>query len=168
MIVKLEPPDLFHLSAALGWLELGLPAEAEAELAKISSENQRYPDVLEIRWALLAQAENWAEALKAAQVLIEVAPKRSSGWLHRAYALRRAPGGGIEKARDALLPAQEKFPHDSTIPYNLSCYACQMNHLDEARDWFHRALKIGGKEKIKNMALADEDLRPLWNEIREI
>jgi tetratricopeptide (TPR) repeat protein len=149
-------------------MELGLPAEAEAELAKISAGNQRYPDVLEIRWLLLAQAERWDEALKAAQALVEVAPKRSSGWLHQAYALRRATGGGIEKAWGALLPAHEKFPREATIAYNLSCYACQMDHLEEARDWFHRALKIGGKDKIKKMALADSDLRPLWDEIRSI
>jgi hypothetical protein len=25
-------------------------------------------------------------------------------------------------------------------PYNLSCYACQMNNLDTSRDWFKRAV----------------------------
>ena len=54
-----------------------------------------------------------------------------------------------------------------TIPFNLSCYACQMQKLEEARVWLRRALKIGDKAKIKEMALDDPDLRPLWEEIRK-
>ena len=91
---------------------------------------------------------------------------RPAGWLHRAYALRRTPDGGLAKAWDALLPAAEKFPKEPTVLYNLSCYACQMQQLDIARRWFKKALKVGGRENVKRMALADGDLQPLWDEIR--
>ena len=53
----LEAPDCHHLRAADGWLELGSPAEAEAELALIAPEHQRHPDVLEMRWVLIEQSE---------------------------------------------------------------------------------------------------------------
>jgi hypothetical protein len=66
-----------------------------------------------------------------------------------------------------LLPAAKKFPDESVIPYNLSCYACQLNQLDIARHWLERAVIAGKKEYIKKMALADDDLKPLWAEIRE-
>lgn len=163
---KLEPPDKFFLSAATGWFELGLPAEAEAELGKISAENQCHPDVLEARWLLLAHSARWDAALEVARTLVKHAPKRSSGWLHQAYALRRASAGGLQQARDALLPAAEKFPREATIPYNLACYACQLKDLGEARLWLQRAFKIGAREKIRALALADDDLKPLWDEIR--
>jgi len=163
---RLEPPDVFFLSAAVGWLELGNATEAEAELAKISTKNQQRPDVLEVRWVLLAESRRWDSALEVAQALLAAAPNRPSGWLHHAYALRRASSGGLRKAREALLPAHEKFPRDATIPYNLSCYACQLDQLDEAREWFRVALKIGDKDKLKHMALGDPDLEPLWEEIR--
>jgi Tfp pilus assembly protein PilF len=88
--------------------------------------------------------------------------------LHRAYALRRAPGGGLPQAWDALLPAAGKFPEEPVAAYNLSCYACQMQQLDRARHWLQRAIKTGGKDAIKKMALADDDLKPLWEEIREL
>ena len=39
--------------------------------------------------------------------------------------------------------------------------------LDEARHWLKRACQAGQKEHIKMMALADDDLRPLWPEIPE-
>src|SRR3954468_21586331 len=127
---KLEPPDTFFFSAAVGWMELGNAAEAEAELTKISAENQNRPDVLEVRWVLHSQANRWDEALEVARALLKVAPNRSSSWLHHAYALRRASTGGLQQAWDALLPAHEKFPREPTIAFNLSCYACQLKQLE--------------------------------------
>jgi predicted Zn-dependent protease len=165
---KLEPPDTHYFSAAIGWFELGNLVEARAELAQISRAQQEHPDVLEVRWAVSAQEKHWDEALRIAQTLLRRAPKRSSGWLHRAYALRRVPEGGIQKAWDALLPAADKFPEEPTIPFNLSCYACQLRQMDAARDWLKRAFAVGGKAKIKQMALADADLEPLWSEIQQL
>ena len=164
---QLEPPDTLFLSAAIGWLELGVPAEADAELSKISAEQQSHPDVLEVRWVTLAETRRWDTALEIARALLRRAPNRSSGWLHHAYSLRRASKNGLQQAWDALLPAYEKFPSEPTIPYNLSCYACQMEHMEEARAWLRRALKIGDKDKIKQMALDDPDLKPLWSEIAQ-
>ena len=107
-------------------------------------------------------------ALEVARMLVKSAPNRCSGWLHHAYSLRRASNDGIKQAWEALLPAYNKFPREATIPYNLSCYACQMQHFDDARTWLRRALKIGGKERIKRLALDDPDLKPLWEEIRNL
>jgi tetratricopeptide (TPR) repeat protein len=164
----IEPPDTHHLSAAVGWLELGNLAEAEADLNRIAPEQQTHPDVLEVRWIILAQKKLWEAALDTARVLVEVAPDRASGWLHQAYALRRAKNRGLQLAWEALLPAYEKFPNEPTIAYNLSCYACQMHQLDEARQWLTRAISVGSKEIIKKMALDDSDLESLWPEIREL
>ena len=165
---KLEPPDTHYFMAAIGWSELGNPAEARAELAQVSPAQQEHPDVLEVRWTIAAEEKHWEEGLQIAQALVRRAPKRSSGWLHQAYALRRVPNGGLQKAWDALLPAFGKFPKEPTIPFNLSCYACQLRQLEVARDWLKRAVAVGGKEKIKQMALKDSDLEPLWDEILQL
>ena len=165
---KLEPPDTHYFFAAIGWLELGNLTEAQAELAQVSPAQQEHPDVLEVRWTIAAEEKHWEEGLQIAQALVRRAPKRSSGWLHQAYALRRVPNGGLQKAWDALLPAFGKFPKEPTIPFNLSCYACQLRQLEVARDWLKRAVAVGGKEKIKQMALKDSDLEPLWDEIRQL
>jgi len=165
---KLEPPDTHFALAATGWLELGNPAEAKAELDQVSPAQQEHPDVLELRWAISAAQQRWDEGLQAAQALLRRAPERSSGWLHQAYALRRVPNGGLQRAWEALLPASAKFPKEAIIPFNLSCYACQMRQLDAARNWLKRAAGIGGKELIKRMALGDPDLQPLWPEIEQL
>ena len=165
---QLEPPNTHLLSAAAGWLGLGNIAEAKAELAQIDAACQEHPDVLELRWEIAASEHDWGHGLEIARKLLQSAPERASGWLHQAYALRRVPDGTVKKAWDALLPAFEKFPEESIISFNLSCYACQLGQLDAARVWFKRALVIGGKQRIKAQALADADLEPLWGEISQL
>jgi tetratricopeptide (TPR) repeat protein len=161
-------PDSNYVLHAIGWLELGNPAEAKAELGHINPELQTHPDVLELRWAICAEQQDWEEGLQVARSLLQQAPERHSAWLHQAYALRRVASGGLDQAWAALLPASEKFPEVEMIAYNLSCYACQMNQLDSARHWFRRAVSLGNKEKIRQRALHDNDLQALWDEIREL
>src|SRR3954469_5695750 len=167
---KLEPPQVHYVSAAIGWLELGNVAEAKTELQRIEPEYLSYPQVLELRWLICAEEQRWQEGLDIARALLQGAPESPAGWLHQAYALRRVPDGTVKQAWTALLPAFDKFPKEPIICYNLSCYACQMQQLEAARVWFKRAIVIGGRkgrEKIKQMALEDSDLEPLWGEIKE-
>jgi predicted Zn-dependent protease len=166
-MLSLEPPDTHHFSAALGWMELGNPAEARLELARLSAASAELPDVLEVRWAVAATDADWTEALAVARKLIRLDPNRCSGWLHQAYALRRVPDGGLQAAWDSLLPIVDQFPNEPTIPYNMACYACQLRQLDAARDWLERAVRAGEKARIKRMALSDHDLEALWPEIQD-
>ena len=166
---QLQPPDSHHLLAAHGWLELNNAAEAGEEIARISPENLEHPNVLEARWAVCAAGERWEAGLEIAETLLRVAPDRASGWLHRAYALRRVKGGGLQRAWDALRPGYDKFPKADMIPYNLACYAAQMGRLDEAWEWLHKAMQAAGDvDVIKSAALADKDLNALWDRIRTL
>jgi tetratricopeptide (TPR) repeat protein len=165
-VKRIEAPDAHHFNAACGWLELGNRAEARAELALISTENQSHPGVLDLNWALFAAEKNWDAAFGFAQQLITTLPDEPAGWLHCAYALRRKTGGGVELARDFLESAAEKFPQEAVIAFNLACYECQLQQLDSARRWFKRACEVGEKKEIRAMALADEDLKALWPEIQ--
>ena len=165
---RLEPPDVHHFQAAQGWLGLGVRADAWAELDAISPPNQRHPAVLDLRWTIHIEAREWDAALIVAGDMLAYAPGRADSWLHHAYALRRATYGGLAQARAALEPAAKKFPNEPVIPYNLSCYACQLQQLDEARTWFQKALQAGKKSELKRMALADPDLEALWGEIRQL
>jgi hypothetical protein len=164
----LDLANIRHLDAAIGWLGLGSVADARAELDCIPPDQQSHPAVLEARWLVCAYEKTWHDALVVADQEIAAAPEAVSGWLHRAYALRRVDGGSLALAWDALFPAAERFPSEPVVAYNLSCYACQMNDLDASRVWLQRAVKSGGKETIKKMALDDDDLKPLWPEIKHL
>ena len=167
-MTDLDFTSAHQLNAVLGWLELGNLQEARIELNRLGVEVQGRPDLLEVRWILDARQEDWSEALKTAERLVEASPENSAGWLHRAYAVRRVPEGGLEKAAALLKPAAEKFPKEPTIAYNLACYACQLGNLDEARTWLQEAVKRGSAKKIRTMGLSDSDLEPLWPEIRKL
>lgn len=165
----IDPPDSHHLRAALGWLELGNHDEAGREISRINPDQLNHPDVLEIRWRICAEGGSWEAGLEVARKLILKAPDRSSGWIHRAYCLRRIPkGGGLKKAWEALHPAYEKFPKEPIIPYNLACYAALFGNLDESVDWLHKAMESAEDTAlIKKMALEDPDLEVLHERIRD-
>jgi hypothetical protein len=158
-------PENFTLTAAIGWLELGNPVEARIEFERLSPEVRKSPDALEVEWVICAREEDWPCGLAAAERLIEAEPDRPAGWLHRSYATRRTPGGGLAKAFEMLLPASARFPGEPLIAYNLACYACQLGRLDDSRRWLRQALSVGGVETFKQLALADADLEPLWAEV---
>jgi tetratricopeptide (TPR) repeat protein len=168
-IKRLEPPDSIHLIAAEGWLGLGNHIEANEELENITPQLRAHPDVLEMRWQIYAEAKKWEACVDIARAITNLAPSLPQGWLHLAYSLRRIKGGGVQAAWEALLPMAEKFPTAWLIPYNLACYAAQMQRLHGARDWLKRAIdiaeKIGRFNEVRLMALDDLDLEQLWQEI---
>ena len=163
---ELTPPDSHYLNGAVGWCELGNFAEARAELHRISALNRDHPQVLAEEWRIYAAEKHWLPALEVARRLIEVAPDIPAGWINQSYSLHELKL--TQEARNQLVPVAEKFPVVSTIPYNLACYACQLGDLTEARQWLAKAIKIGGAEDIKPMALSDPDLKPMWEEIKNL
>jgi hypothetical protein len=144
-------------------MELGTPNEAQRELERISPGMRSHPDVLDTRWSLCAMDRQWEAALALAECLVEKAPGRCSGWIHRSYSLHELKR--TEEARDRLLPATSRFPTVSTIPYNLACYECQLGRLDRARRWLGKAMRLGKREDILAMALQDPDLGALRDEL---
>jgi Flp pilus assembly protein TadD len=169
MVQPLGPPETFYLKAAVGWLELGNAGEAAEELAHIRPEFLEHPGVLEVRWLVCSAGNSWEAGLAIAELQIQTDPDKSNGWVNRAYALRRIRHGSLQRAWDALRPAFEKFPKEPIIPYNLACYAAQFGRLDEAWDWLHRAMEAAGDVKsIKEMALRDRDLEPLWERVKTL
>jgi hypothetical protein len=153
----------------MGWVELGNPREANEELMQIAPGLQVHPDVLEIRWEICALAKEWDACVHIASAIVELAPNRPSGWIGRAYSLRRVEGGGLVAAFMTLLLVADEFPAEPMIPFALSCYTCQMGRLEDARAWLHRAFAVasmmGTKKRLKHMALEEPDLQPLWRKI---
>jgi predicted Zn-dependent protease len=161
----LEPPDIHHLRAAQGWLELGNSEEAASEFRQLSPKAQDEPDALEVRWALAAAARNWDACVATGSALIAAAPDRPSGWIHRSFALHELKR--TREAADLLLPAAERFPAQWLIRYNLACYTCQLGDRAGAWHWLQKALRLGNPLEIRRMALKDPDLSELAGKIRE-
>ena len=168
-MTNLESPDNHFLDAATGWLMLGNAEEARSEFEQLSPKARMHPDALDFQWRWLAHLKRWEEAVDVAQLLIDKCPRRADAWIHRSFALHELRR--TQEAFELLLPAAKSFPKETTIPYNLACYTCQLGDLTAARKWFQRVLTLSktSDEKLHRVhaALEDVDLKPLWPELRE-
>jgi tetratricopeptide (TPR) repeat protein len=163
---SLDAPDTFHLSAAIGWLELGNWNEANEELEKITPDFRAHPDVLAIRLGIYAKAKKWEQCVDIGNALVKAIPNRSFGWLQRSFALHELKR--TQEAAELLIPAAVLFPKEWLIRYNLACYACQLGKRKEAWEWLEFAFDLSDSKAVKLMALNDPDLETLWTEIAEI
>ena len=163
---KLEHFDRIHLNAAEGWLGLGDIVSASNELEEISPEFRVHPAVLLMRCEIYQAAKKWDYVISISETLVQQLPKLSEAWIHRSYALHELKK--TQDAYDQLLPAVEKFKKLWVVPYNLSCYTCQLGRTDEAMAWLEMAIDRAGKKDIRLHALDDPDLEPLWDKIGDI
>ena len=160
----LKPANIHRLRAAEGWLELGNADDARGELAEVSSDQKEHPDVLEMSWSLSAREADWKACVKTAERLVQQAPERAGGWIHRSFALHELEQ--TEAAFDLLIPVREIFSDHWVIPYNLACYLAQLGRIDDAARELFAALKIDATE-VKKAAAGDPDLEPLRKSIDE-
>jgi hypothetical protein len=158
----MSPEANHRIQAAEGWLMLGCPEDALAELREVPTPYCDTPGALDLTWQALAARKQWDDAYAIGLRLVTDFPAEVTSWIHRAYAARRRTGGGLLEAFDLLAPAAEKFSEEPLIPYNLACYLAQLGRDEEAWTWFRTALDRGNAAVLRTMALADEDLRPIW------
>ncbi|HTG45601.1 MAG TPA: tetratricopeptide repeat protein, partial [Verrucomicrobiae bacterium] len=83
----ITPPDSHHLSAAIGWLELGNVKEAHVEWSRIAESYRDHPGVLEVAWQIHAVDKKWSDALEVATQLLHHVPDSPAGWICQSYSL---------------------------------------------------------------------------------
>src|SRR5271165_2321611 len=152
----LEPSDILHVQAAQGWLELGNPIEADAELDKINATQRGHPTVLEVRLSIYMAAKKWEAALDIATAWTKMVPNHLMSWFQKSFCLHELKR--TSEARNNLLAIVDKFPRNALLRYELACYECRLGKLREARDWLERAFELGDPQTLKFMVLEDPDL----------
>ena len=159
--MPLEPTDQRHLAAATGYVELGMPLDAEAELDSIDPDVRHLPEVLAIRMEIYLKQENWERMKGIADRLMRNEPTDPAWVISYAFATRRAES--IQSAKAILLEAIQWHPKEPVIPYNLACYECQLGNLESAKRYLEQAIKMN--PRFRAGALDDPDLEPLWNSL---
>ncbi|MEW6156324.1 MAG: tetratricopeptide repeat protein [Verrucomicrobiota bacterium] len=134
---SLPYPDGWHVKAALGWLMLGNPVEAEMELNRVSPEMAHQPEVQALRCRFFIARKQWQEALHLAVGLLKAAPERIESWVYPAYCLHEL--GRTAEAFRLLKPAARRFPQNHLIPLNLACYCWHLHDFRKASRWLDRA-----------------------------
>ena len=159
--VPLEPEDLRHLTAAHGYVELGMLHEANEELEHIDADVRHVPEVLATRVLIYHGLEKWELLQVVAKKLADCDPEEPQWAISLAYATRRADS--IPAAKSILLEAVARHPNEAMFHFNLACYACQLGDLDAAKEFLARAISLD--KRLRGTALNDEDLEPLWQSL---
>lgn len=156
--MPLDHEDLLHLNAAHGFLNLGLPLDANYELEYITADCRHLPEVLSLRLPIYQKLEKWDLMEVVARRLVEYDESVVEWWLSLAYATRRM--NSIPEAKTILKKAILVHPANAYVFYNLACYECQLGDLAKSKDLLVRAFELDPKCRL--YALEDEDLTPLW------
>lgn len=146
-----------RLSHARGYLELGMVAEAAAELAQITGPDADSTEALKLKIAVQHEQGDWSGVRDLARELVRREAADAAVWVTLAYATRRADS--LVAAEIILIKAEKAHPEEPTIQFNLGCYACQRGDLKEARRRVARAIELD--PKFQEIAATDPDLAPL-------
>ena len=149
------------ITKAEGYLELGLPKEAEDELEKLEGEDRTSKEVWVLRCKIYKATEQWAAMRDVAKHLVSLAPQEVDYWLWAALATRKAEN--IDAAEQILRFALKFLPDEALIHYHLACYASQLGPFEEARERLKVAVDACGD--LKHKALEEPDLEPLWGSV---
>jgi len=160
-LMPLEPPDQQYWQCAIGYVELGMFADANSELERINPSCRAAPEVLAVRVAIYHGLQKWELMAEIAKRLADFRPDDVQWTISLAYATRRADS--INAAKQILLNAEPKFPNEAIIKYNLTCYFCQTADMQNAKNYLEKAFEIDSSWRLK--ALDDEDLKPLWDSL---
>jgi len=163
---ELTFPDLHHVNAAIGWLDLGAPAEAALELEHVTFGTLAQHDVMLLRWKVCARLESWPIALYLARTLVRISPEKPASWLCLAFSLVNVHGAF--DAWHELLEAARKHPRISSVPIFLSRLCSQINDRKKSAIWLDRWEQLereaarlkrepAGKLTAEPLALADSN-----------
>ena len=156
------PPYDCHLQAAVGYLELGMPLDANDEIEAIEPEMKTLSEVLAVRVEIFRALSKWELMEVVARQLAFQQPDEPQAFISLAFATRRAIG--VQEALAVLARVANRFPSCATILYNLACYAAVLGHLQVARNRLAEATKL--EPTYRKMALDDPDLSALHDELR--
>ena len=165
-MAQLNGTDEIHLKAAQGWLELGNWLEANNELDCITPRLRLHPDVLSARWVVCSKAGNWQLALEIAGTLAAADPYDSFAVIRLATTLDKL--NRVKEAHDFLIAAAPNFPEGYRLRYDLACFCCKLGKLKEAMHYLETAIDCPATDDLRQKALDDPALEPLWENISEI
>jgi hypothetical protein len=162
--MPLDFTDQEHLTAAEGYIELGMCAEADAELEKIDPALRNLPEILDVRLRIYQYLKKWDLMQFVASTLTELDPNHLQWIVSWAFAARRAIS--IEAAKAILVVALERHPGAAVLHFNLACYECQNGDLDAARERLHHAITLDDAYRV--IAWDDEDLAPIRHTVEQM
>lgn len=149
-----------QLLAVQGYYELGLPAEALAELEGIADDAfQERTDVLSLRLMLLMDLRRWADALEPARRWCAHEPTSPVPFIQAAFCLHEI--GQTREARALLREGPSALLRDAVYHYNLACYEAVLGDVEAAQAHLRDSFRLD--PAMREAARRDRDLQALWD-----
>ena len=149
-----------HLTAAEGYLELGMLDEAAAEIEEIDYSLRLAREVLTMRARIYHAAGAWRHLETVAVHLVREWPQDARHWVWLAAAMRK--GGDPAGARVTLLRAFPEQRRSAAIHAEIARCHCAVGELRRARQ--RLGLAIALDRGIRLALLDDPDLASVWME----
>jgi tetratricopeptide (TPR) repeat protein len=150
-----------RITAAQGYLELGLHEDALAELQGLSAQASCQPEALEAFVLYHVHLQQWELGLGYAEALCIAEPKGAGGYIHTAYCLHEL--GRTAEAAQRLESGPAVLKKQAVYFYNLGCYYTRLGELPKAVRLLRRSFEMDGS--LRKTARADPDLIPLMSEL---
>lgn len=142
------------LNAASGWLDLGLPDEALAELEALPLEDRSNRRALELKLSAQMENESWNPASETARLLCLKAADEPEFFLRAAFCLHET--GDTLAACNWLLRGPKSLFEMAIFHYNLACYLWTLGEANRARSHLRQAIAMD--QTFLDAALSDRDL----------
>ncbi|MFT4548292.1 MAG: tetratricopeptide (TPR) repeat protein [Pseudoalteromonas tetraodonis] len=153
-----------HLSAAEGYTELGMYAEAHRELDLADQHSEFRLDVAKRKLNLYLMEERWKDAAIYGEIMTEFDPDEPSHFMKYATALHGL--GRTDTAIYALSLAPSKAERDPNYQFRLAAYELEAGFREEALYHLENALALN--PELKKTALLDPELADLVLEVPPI
>jgi Tfp pilus assembly protein PilF len=150
-----------QLTAAQGYLELGMGQDAWDELEEMPARDRARSEVVIMRLVILQSMARWDKAAEIARGAVGAYPDCSDLYLIGAYAIRRAED--VRAAFEFLQEGCTCLVDNAAYWFNRGCYLCQLGEMEDAKMSVRRAVDLD--KSFQQMALDDEDLEPLWDQL---
>lgn len=142
------------LQVATGWIELGLPDEALAELHRLPASSRASVEVLEVTLAAQMGCEEWNFASETARLLCVKAGREPEFYIQAAYCLHET--GDTLAARDWLLRGPKELIEMPVFHYNIACYHWDLGDGKQAKTHLERAISMD--RSYEQIARSNQDL----------
>ena len=159
--MPLEETDERHLTAAQGYLDLGMFIEANDEVEEIDADVRHLPEVLEVRLGIYRALEKWEQVEVVARKLAQYDPAETRWRIEWSNASKLR--GNMDAARLILLDGIKLTSGSGELYFALACLEATAGNIEAAKSALHSAIKAA--PVLKKRALDEPALEKLWESI---
>lgn len=150
-----------HITAAEGFLDLGMLEQAWDQLEESDPRRRADPEVLAMRLRILERMGRFDMGAEIARGAVQAHPNELDLWLLGSRHIRAAEG--IDSALEFLLGSGERFTSKAAYWFELACIHCQLGDLDRTADCTRRAVDLDRSYQMRVLDHPDlEALRASW------